>query len=59
MVKEVGEVEEDIVVNELISEMRREIRNVSSAPVRYMVQFPYAALRTAIRKQKREPRKSS
>jgi len=30
MVKEVGEVEEEIAVSELISEVRREMRNLST-----------------------------
>ncbi|HWQ95823.1 MAG TPA: MFS transporter [Candidatus Methylomirabilis sp.] len=45
LVKEVGEVEEKIVVNELISEVRRDMRTFSTASgLRSMVQFPYSIL---------------
>jgi len=42
MVKEIGEVEEKIVVRELISEVRRGMRNFSTVGgLRYMVYFPF------------------
>jgi len=42
MVKEIGEVEEKIVVRELISEVRRGMRNISTVGgLRYMVYFPF------------------
>ena len=51
MVKEVGEVEEKIVVRELISEVKRPIRNFSTAGgLRQMVQFPFSIVRTTFEK---------
>ena len=45
-VKEVGEVEERIVVNELMAEMRRRMGNLSTAGgLRRMVLFPFALVR--------------
>jgi MFS family permease len=46
MVKEVGEVEERIVINELISEIRREMRNFSTVGgLRHMIQFPLSFIK--------------
>jgi hypothetical protein len=51
MVKEVGEVEEKIVVYELISEVKRPLRTFSTAGgLRHMVQFPFAIIRTTFEK---------
>ena len=48
-VKEVGEVKEKIVVRELISEVRRDIRNLSTAEgLRQLLTFPFAILRTTL-----------
>ncbi len=50
-VKEVGEVEEKIVVSELISEVRNEIRNLSTANgIRQVVAFPFSVVRSTIKK---------
>jgi MFS family permease len=47
MVKEEGEVEEKIVARELISEVKRPLRNFSTAGgLRQMVQFPFSIVRT-------------
>lgn len=47
MVKEVGEVEEKIVFNELLSETRRMARNLSSiGGIHHLIQFPYAIIKT-------------
>ncbi len=47
MVKEEGEVKEKIVVRELISEVKRPLRNFSTAGgLRQMVQFPFSIVRT-------------
>jgi len=49
-VKEAGEVAEKIVVSELISEVRSEIRNLSTAGgLRQMAMFPYALVKGAIK----------
>ena len=46
MVKEEGEVEEKIVVRELISEVKRPLRNFSTAGgLGHMVQFPFSIVR--------------
>ena len=46
MVKEVGEIEERIVVNELISEVRREMRNFSTVGgLRQTVIFPFSIIK--------------
>lgn len=50
MVKEEGEVEEKLVVHELISEVKRPIRNFSTAGgLRYMVQFPFSIVKTTFK----------
>lgn len=50
-VREVGEVEEKIVVSELISEVRNEIRNLSTASgIRQMVSFPLSIVKGAMEK---------
>ena len=52
MVKEEGEVEEKIVVHELISEVKRPIRNFSTAGgLLHMVQFPFSIVRTTFEKE--------
>lgn len=49
LVKEVGEVEEKIVINELISEVRRDMRSFSTASgLRSTIQFPFSILRSTI-----------
>lgn len=49
-VKEVGEVEERIVIHELVSEVRREMRNLSTVGgLRHMAQFPFHLLRSALK----------
>ena len=46
MIKEVGEVEEDVVVRELFAEMTNQVRNVSSVEgLRQMVSFPYTMVK--------------
>lgn len=51
MVKEIGEVEEKIVIHELISEVRRGMRNLSTVGgLRYMAQFPLLVLRATFRR---------
>jgi hypothetical protein len=46
MIKEAGEVEEKIVVNELFAEMTNQVRNASSVEgLRQMVSFPYTMVR--------------
>ena len=48
-VKELGEVEEKIVVSELISEVRRDVANLSTAAgLRQLLTFPFAILRTTL-----------
>ena len=48
-VEEAGEVEERIVVHELISEIRSEIKNLSTANgLREMVMFPFALVQTSL-----------
>ena len=47
MIKEVGEVEEKIVVNELVAEMRSQVRTLSSVEgLRQMVSFPFTIIKT-------------
>lgn len=47
-VKEVGEVEEKVVIHELVSEIRRPMRNLSTAGgLRQMVVFPFSLLKQA------------
>ena len=47
MIKEVGEVDEDIVIKQLFSEVRTQVRTLSSVDgVRQMLGFPFASLRT-------------
>lgn len=59
MVREEGEVEEKIVINELIAEVRRPIRNFSTAEgLQQMVQFPFSIVRTTFEnKRKRKNRR--
>ena len=46
MIKEAGEVEEKIVVHELFSEARTQVRILSSVEgLRQMVSFPFSAVR--------------
>ena len=47
MIKEVGEVEEKVVFNELITEVRIQVRTLSSVEgLRQMVSFPFNIVRT-------------
>lgn len=49
MVKEVGEVEEKIVINELISEVRKDMRSFSTASgLRSTMQFPFSVVRSTV-----------
>ncbi|MCK4330814.1 MFS transporter [candidate division WOR-3 bacterium] len=58
MVKEVGEVERKIVIRELISEVKRPIRNFSTAGgLRHMTQFPFLVVRTTFNRRKGEKHK--
>ena len=51
MIKEEGEVEEKVVVNELFAEVSGQVRTLSSAEgLRQMVSFPFAMLRNLARK---------
>jgi MFS family permease len=53
MVKEIGEVEEKIIVQELISEVKRPIRNLTTVGgLNNMIQFPFYVLRTALKREK-------
>jgi hypothetical protein len=46
MVKEIGEVEERIVVNELVEEVRDQVRILSSVEgLRQMVSFPFSIVK--------------
>jgi hypothetical protein len=46
MIKEVGEVEEKVVFNELITEVRGQVRTLSSVEgLRQMVSFPFTVVR--------------
>jgi MFS family permease len=46
MVKEIGEVEEKILVHELVAEVRRATRSLSTAGgLRYLTQFPFSIIR--------------
>jgi len=52
MVKEFGEVEEGVVIHELIAEVRRNIRNISSVGgLRQMAQFPFSIMRTPVKRK--------
>jgi hypothetical protein len=47
MIKEAGEVEERVVVSELFTEMRSQVRTLSSVEgLRQMVSFPFSIVRT-------------
>jgi len=53
MVKEVGEVETKIVINELISEAKRETRNLSTVGgLQQMVYFPFSLVTHLKRRRK-------
>jgi len=53
MVKEVGEVEEGIVINELISVVKRPIRNFSTAGgLRHMIYYPFLVVKHLKRRKK-------
>jgi len=55
MVKEVGEVEEKIVVDELFAEVKGQVRTLSSAEgLRQMISFPFAMLRNLAGKNQRQ-----
>lgn len=46
MIKEIGEVEETVVMSELFAEVANQVRSLSSVGgLRQMVSFPFAALR--------------
>jgi MFS family permease len=48
MVEEVGEIERGVIVNELVSEVRKGVRDFSAAEgVQRMAQFPYSILRSS------------
>jgi len=50
MVKEIGEVKEDIVVHELVAEVKRGMRNLSTVGgLRYMTQFPFSVVKTVFK----------
>ncbi|MFH1904527.1 MAG: MFS transporter [bacterium] len=50
MVKEIGEVKEDIVVHELVAEVKRGMRNLSTVGgLRYMTQFPFLVVKTVFK----------
>lgn len=52
-VKEVGEVKEKIVIHELMSEIGRATRNLSTVGgLRYITQFSFSAIRAAFKKRK-------
>ena len=54
MIKEVGEVEEKIVVNELFSEVKGQVRTLSSVEgLRQMVSFPFSVVRDLTSKRNR------
>lgn len=54
MIKEVGEVEEKIVVNELLAEVRGQVRTLSSIEgLRQMVSFPFSIVRDLTSKRNR------
>jgi len=51
MIKEEGEVEEKVVVNELFAEVSGQVRTLSSVEgLRQMVSFPFAMLRNLARR---------
>ncbi|MCK4322648.1 MFS transporter, partial [candidate division WOR-3 bacterium] len=53
MVKEVGEVKEKIVIRELLSEVKRPIRNFSTAGgLRRMTQLPFSVVKYLKRRRK-------
>jgi MFS family permease len=59
LVKEVGEIEERIVIRELIAEVKRPLRNFSTAGgLRHMLQFPFSLIRATVEKTKpKNPRR--
>jgi len=55
MVKEVGEVEEKVVVNELFAEVRSQVRTLSSVEgLRQMVTFPFSIVRNLAARKEQE-----
>jgi MFS family permease len=57
MVKEVGEVEEKIVIRELISEVKRPLTNFSTAgELQELVQFPFSIIKQIFEKNEAEKR---
>ncbi len=49
LIKEVGEVDEDIILQHLLGEMRSQVRTLSTVEgIRQMVSFPFVTLRTAV-----------
>ena len=62
LVKEAGEVEEKLVLQELIAEVKRPLRNFSTAgELQQLVQFPFSILRTTFERAMvgETPRKSN
>ena len=52
MVREIGEVKGKIVVHELVSEVRRGMRNLSTVGgIRYMAQFPFSVVKTVFKRR--------
>ncbi len=52
MIKEIGEVEEKVIVHELIIEMRKGVRNFSTAGgLRQLTKFPYSVVRSNLEKR--------
>jgi len=58
-VREIGEVEEKIVIHELVSEMRRPLRNLSTAGgLRQMVNFPFLVAKNLLVPSRRRRKES-
>jgi hypothetical protein len=48
MIEEVGDVQRDVIVNELVSEVKKGLRNFSGVEgFQRMAQFPYSILRSS------------
>lgn len=55
LVREEGEVQEEIVVRELIAEVKRPLRNFSTAGgLRHMLHFPFSIVRTTVERVKKK-----
>ncbi len=58
LVREEGEVKEEIVVRELIAEVKRPLRNFSTAGgLRHMLHFPFSIVRTTVERAKKKSSK--